>query len=275
MNMDEDEVIRDYYVYLHKDPTTGVPFYVGKGRGKRAYDTERRHPTWYAKVESLHGHYDVEMVEQGLLEIDAFLSEAELIQKYGKISEGTGSLVNWTDGGESEMGSCGIGIEIPGMKEAYEKTNFVVIKGAERRRFADDLIECVERASERWEALYDGRDDSEDDDGGVEMFCLNPLPEDAEDFGQRKISCKDMAFAIDQAIEHLEGCEQTDFSVPSGYDVTRELLSELIVIRQRLGERRSQPKPMDEAEMLRTVKLLEETLEKLKGSQLGRGSEEH
>jgi len=274
--MDEDGVIRDYYVYVHKDPSTEVPFYVGKGRGGRAYDKKRRHPAWHEKVNSLEGSYEVELVASGLLEGEAFEKEAELIQKYGKISEGTGCLVNWTDGGEFELGNLGV-IQIPlsGSKEAYKNTNFVVIRGVERKRLADDLIECVEKASERLESLYDGRDKSEDAYGRIEVFCLRPLADDAEDFGRKKISCKDMAFMIDVAIEDLEQCDQSKFKVPSGYDVTRELLSELTAIRQRLGERRPKLKPMDEAERLRTVKVLQEALEILRRSQPQRRSEEH
>ena len=45
-------------------------------------------------------------------------------------------------------------------------------------------------------------------------YCVRPLSDDAEDFGKKKISCKDVAFAMDNAIEHLEGCDESEFVAP-------------------------------------------------------------
>jgi hypothetical protein len=216
----------------------------------------------------------VELVERGLLEQDAFLAEAELIQKYGKISDGTGSLVNWTDGGENELGSqIAFDIPMPGKQKAYEETNFVVIKGVERKRFGDDLIDCVDKTSERLDALYAA--ERANDVDNVRSQFLTPLADDADDFWRRKISCKDMAFGIDEAIGGLEFLEEWGYSIESSRDLLKEFLRELIVLRQRLGERRPKRKPMGEAERLRTVKVLEKALEILRRSQRERGFEQH
>jgi y4mF family transcriptional regulator len=37
-----------HYVYIHKDPVSKVPFYIGKGIGDRAYATQGRSPEWDA-----------------------------------------------------------------------------------------------------------------------------------------------------------------------------------------------------------------------------------
>ena len=36
----------DFYVYIHKRQSDGIVFYVGKGRGKRAYYFHERNDHW-------------------------------------------------------------------------------------------------------------------------------------------------------------------------------------------------------------------------------------
>ena len=84
---------RDFYVYLHKK-SDGTVFYVGKGRGIRAYNPEPRNFAWAAIV-SENTDYDVEIVRAGLLDEDARKLEAILIQKYGRSIDG-GTLTNST-----------------------------------------------------------------------------------------------------------------------------------------------------------------------------------
>ncbi len=43
--IDEEGVKRGYYVYLHKATETGEVFYVGKGSGRRAWETKKRNNT--------------------------------------------------------------------------------------------------------------------------------------------------------------------------------------------------------------------------------------
>lgn len=65
----------DYYVYLHKT-LDGKPFYVGKGRSKRAYSNNHRSKKWHEVT--IHGFY-VEIYKSGLLESEALSLESELI----------------------------------------------------------------------------------------------------------------------------------------------------------------------------------------------------
>lgn len=82
---------RDFYVYVHKKPD-GTPFYVGKGRGIRAYDKMGRNAAWCEIVSEIED-YEIEIARAGLLDEDARKLEAILIRKYGKISDG-GTLTN-------------------------------------------------------------------------------------------------------------------------------------------------------------------------------------
>ncbi len=202
------DVISDFYVYLHKDPKTGIPFYVGRGRGKRAYDRTSRHKEWHDFVETIGGKFKVEIVERNLRESDAGEIEANLIAKYGKKRDGVGPLVNWTDGGEDEMGNLTISIDIsdllsPESKEnqrkKYGATVYRVLLGEERERF-------VKKFSEILESLLEDLDDihGEEDEWSSLEDTLSTLDDYTLQFSKKRISSQDMAFYIDGGIESLQ-----------------------------------------------------------------------
>ena len=72
--------MNSYYVYLHKTKD-GVPFYVGKGKGKRAWSTARN-AGWKEFVQSI-GEYDVEIVNHKLSERQSLEIEKNLISTIG------------------------------------------------------------------------------------------------------------------------------------------------------------------------------------------------
>jgi hypothetical protein len=82
------------YIYLREDNT---PYYVGKGKGKRAYA-----PHGYLPVPK--NKNNIQVIAQNLTEHEAFLLEVQLIKKYGRKDLGTGILNNKTDGGEGSSG---------------------------------------------------------------------------------------------------------------------------------------------------------------------------
>jgi hypothetical protein len=96
-----------YYVYsyLRQD---GTPYYIGKGKNKRA---------WQLHENIKRPSYDnIIILEQKLTEIGAIALERQMIQWYGRKDLGTGILRNRTDGGEGT--SNGVpwnkGLTLPG-----------------------------------------------------------------------------------------------------------------------------------------------------------------
>lgn len=90
--------MNDYYTYLYLRED-GTPYYVGKGKNKRAYIKSNRDvihpPTDKSRIVILHSN---------LTEEQAYAIECELISLYGRKDLGTGILHNRTDGGEGTSG---------------------------------------------------------------------------------------------------------------------------------------------------------------------------
>lgn len=82
-----------YYVYYLKDPITNLPFYIGKGEGRRAYrhftgkKSKIENPYKYNKIQSLIRKGTppvVEILIDGLDENTAYTIEVMLIKVYGR-----------------------------------------------------------------------------------------------------------------------------------------------------------------------------------------------
>lgn len=86
----------DYYTYayLREDKT---PYYIGKGKGRRAFRKEGRAIKTPSKERIL-------LLKTGLTEGEAFRHEIYMIALYGRKDKGTGILYNFTDGGEGASG---------------------------------------------------------------------------------------------------------------------------------------------------------------------------
>jgi hypothetical protein len=82
------------YAYLRED---GTPYYIGKGKGRRAYNKHREH---------IHVPEDdrILFILENLTEEQALENEAEYIKFYGRKDIKTGILRNRTDGGEGTSG---------------------------------------------------------------------------------------------------------------------------------------------------------------------------
>lgn len=91
-----------FYVYGHFIPGNDVPFYIGKGRGRRAYHLYDRSDFWKSVVKK-YG-YEVKILHENLTSEEALAREVELISLYGRRDLKTGILVNQTNGGDGVNG---------------------------------------------------------------------------------------------------------------------------------------------------------------------------
>jgi len=82
------------YLWLRED---GTPYYVGKGKGNRAYTSNGHRVSKPANDNIIVQHFDTEE--------DAFFTEKFLIALYGRTDISTGCLSNLTEGGDGVVGT--------------------------------------------------------------------------------------------------------------------------------------------------------------------------
>ena len=88
---------KQFYVYVHRKATDGSVFYVGKGKGRRAWNKTHRSDYW-KRVSDKYGLI-VDIVLRFSSEMCALSFEMALIKLYGREN-----LCNLTDGGEGTSG---------------------------------------------------------------------------------------------------------------------------------------------------------------------------
>jgi len=88
---------KPFYVYAHyNNEHDEFPFYVGKGKGNRAYNSTTRSDVWKQKASA---GLVVKIVKDALTEEEAYSLESQLIEQYGRERHTNGKLVNISSGG--------------------------------------------------------------------------------------------------------------------------------------------------------------------------------
>lgn len=118
-----------FYVYVHRRLSDNKPFYVGKGKGNRAYSLSGRNDYWKNTAKK-HG-FSVELVFEELNEEDAFQCEKDTILEFKYFGY---PLTNLTDGGEGTSG--------------YKQS-------AETRKLISDSITGLKRSDETKQKISD------------------------------------------------------------------------------------------------------------------------
>ena len=207
--IDEDGVERGYYVYAHKNSHTNEVFYVGKGRGRRAWDKKSRPQAWQEKIASLGDAWTVEILMYNLSELEAFQLEHEKVIEYGGPARSAGKLTNVVPGGDQPLATP-LSIQLPdfGWHEAYHAARrFRVVPRLEQEKLVKECLPQIDSTETALDDLDNESLEKQNDPMGESASIigntLRNLIEDGNNFLRRRISWKEFCMGVENANDEL------------------------------------------------------------------------
>lgn len=207
--IDEDGVERGYYVYAHKNSHTNEVFYVGKGRGRRAWDKKSRPQTWQEKITSLRNAWTVEILMDDLSELEAFQLEHEKVVEYGGPARNGGKLTNVVPGGDQPLATT-LSIQIPdfGWHEAYHAARrFCVVPRLEQEKLVKEYLAQIDSTETALDDLdnesMENQNDALGEIASIIANTLRNLIEDGNNFLRKRISWKEFCMGVENANDEL------------------------------------------------------------------------
>ena len=131
------------YAYLRED---GTPYYIGKGKGYRAYQGNRK------SINPPKDKSKIILLKQNLTEEEAFKHEIYMIAIFGRKDNNSGILHNLTNGGEGTSGANNSGERNGFYKKSHtEETKSKISKTKIGTKFPEELKPLVsKRSKEMW-----------------------------------------------------------------------------------------------------------------------------
>jgi hypothetical protein len=221
--INKEGVKRGYYVYLHKSAERGEVFYIGKGSGKRAWDSKKRNSDWKSKVEELDDNWEVEIYKGDLTENEAYRLEEKLVKEFGFFDDENDQLTNHFPGGDMPATfTIGTSNEKDNWEEAYKKfRKFNFLSKVDKEKLAKNLYEELNVIYEQLWELDNEPDYSKDIPGEDGLYFPGDVISAFEDamiaakyFLNKQISwkefCLDVEYSFDGFHEEWVGSDEAN-----------------------------------------------------------------